>query len=68
MSESVRGGEVEVWFCRPSVSLDLLAVDIRQMTKGLKEATAELITNKHNKPLKVRIHGHHTIPYSVTYM
>jgi hypothetical protein len=28
-------------------------VDIRQMSKGLKEATRELVENKHNKKLKV---------------
>ena len=36
-----------------SVSLQLLGVDIRQMSKGLKEATRELVENKHNKKLKV---------------
>ena len=35
------------------VSLDLLAVDLKQITREMKEATAELINNKQNKPLKV---------------
>lgn len=35
------------------VSLQLLGVDIRQMSKGLKEATKELVENKQNKKLKV---------------
>ena len=37
------------------VSLDLLGVDIRHIVKGMKEATAELINNKHNKQLKVHL-------------
>ena len=35
-----------------TVSLDLLAADVRLVAKGMKDATAELINNKHNKPLK----------------
>lgn len=35
-----------------SVSLDLLAADARQINQGMKEALAEFINNKHNKPLK----------------
>ena len=38
-----------------AVSLQLLGVDIRQMSKGLKEATKELVENKHNKKLKVKL-------------
>ena len=37
----------------PIVSLQLLGVDIRLMSRGLKEATKELVENKHNKKLKV---------------
>ena len=37
------------------VSLDLLGVDIRHIVKGMKEATAELINNKHNQQLKVHL-------------
>ena len=35
-----------------SVSLDLLAADIRQLAKGMKDATGELINNKENEALK----------------
>ena len=38
-----------------TVSLQLLGVDIRQMSKGLKEATKELVENKQNKKLKVNL-------------
>ncbi|XP_064401233.1 formin-like protein 2 isoform X2 [Halichondria panicea] len=34
------------------VSLDLLMADFRQISKGIKEATGELINNKQNTPLK----------------
>lgn len=34
------------------VSLDLLAADIRQLAKGMKDATGELIGNKKNENLK----------------
>ena len=36
------------------VSLDLLSADLRQITREMKEATAELINNRQNKPLKVQ--------------
>ncbi|KAL5496330.1 hypothetical protein EMCRGX_G012589 [Ephydatia muelleri] len=35
-----------------TVSLDLLAADIRTLVQGMKEATSELLNAKHNKPLK----------------
>ena len=35
-----------------TVSLDLLTADFRQISRGMKEATAELINNKQNQPLK----------------
>ncbi len=35
-----------------TVSLDLLMADFRQITKGIKEATGELINNKQNTALK----------------
>ncbi|CAI8009843.1 Formin-like protein 2 [Geodia barretti] len=35
-----------------TVSLQLLGVDIRQMSRGLKETTKELVENKQNKKLK----------------
>lgn len=35
------------------MSLQLLGIDIRHMSKGLKEATKELVENKQNKKLKV---------------
>ena len=35
-----------------SVSLDLLAADIRLLTKGMKDATGELVNNKKNEGLK----------------
>ena len=46
--------KVKVFFS-PLVSLQLLGVDIRQMSKGLKEATKELIENRQNKKLKVSL-------------
>ncbi len=36
----------------PTVSLDLLMADFRQISKGIKEATGELINNKQNTALK----------------
>lgn len=41
-------------FLSPTVSIDLLAADLRQMNQGLKKATAELIANRQNAQLKVR--------------
>lgn len=35
-----------------SVSLDLLAADIRLLAKGMKDATGELVNNKKNEGLK----------------
>jgi len=35
-----------------TVSLDLLSADLRQITREMKEATAELINNRQNKTLK----------------
>ncbi len=35
-----------------SVSLDLLAADIRVLLKGMKDATGELVNNKQNEALK----------------
>lgn len=34
------------------MSLDLLAADIRQLVKGMKDSTGELINNKQNEKLK----------------
>ena len=36
----------------PTVSLDLLATDVRQLAKGMKGATSELVQNKTNDVLK----------------
>lgn len=33
--------------------MDLLGSDVREMVKGMKLATTELVNNKHNKKLKV---------------
>lgn len=50
----LRSQPASCFFSVPTVNLDLLAVDVREMSQGVKLAAGELVHNKNNKRLKVK--------------